>query len=173
MADDDNPRPDEPPARELDLETMASKLAREVARNLIPINEIRERYHLTETEYQNLVKSQHFAVRFTEELDLWSASTPKAINERITAKAGVMIEESIPQVFELIHDPAQPMAAKIQALQWASSLAGFSKKEGVVRDGGDKVRFNIYIGDKQVTFDKPIEPVTIEGTAILTDKTPT
>lgn len=174
MADDDNPRPDEPPLRELDLETMASKLAREIARNLIPIGEIRTRYDITESEYQKLIGSRVFSVRLAEEQEIWGASTPKAINERISAKAGVMVEEALPQVFEMIHDPQQSMAAKIQALQWASSLAGFSKREGPVKDLGDKVRFNIYIGDQKVIFDKTLDADAklIEGAVVLNDKVP-
>jgi hypothetical protein len=161
MADDDN---------RYAIETMASKLAREIARNLIPIGRIQERYHITEDEYQRIVGSNFFRLRLEEELELWNASTPKAIQERISAKSLTMIEESIPEVFELIHDKKQPMSAKIDALKWASSVAGLIKRDSGPADSSERVRFNIYIGDKQQSFDKPIDAPMIEGSSVLVDK---
>jgi hypothetical protein len=159
--------------QELNIETMASQLAREIARNLVPIGEIQERYRIDEDNYQRIVGSGFFKQRLEEELELWNASTPKAIGERISAKTATMIEESIPEVFDLIHDKKQPMAAKIDALKWASNVAGLIKRDTGGQSTGERVRFNIYIGEKQINIDKPlIEPPTIEGTQVLLDKQP-
>lgn len=160
--------------QELNIETMASRLAREIARNLVPLGTIKERYRIDEDDYQRLVGSTFFKLRLEEELELWGASTPKAINERITAKSATMIEESLPEIFDLIHDKKQPMAAKIEALKWASSVAGLIKKgEGREVGPGERVRFNIFIGEKQVSFEKSLEePKVIEGTAKLVHNEP-
>lgn len=160
--------------QELNIETMASQLAREIARNLIPLSEIQERYRLDEDQYQRIVGSSYFRLRLEEEQDLWNASTPKAINERIQAKTGTMIEESLPEIFDLIHDRKQPMAAKIDALKWASSVAGLIKRSDQSGGTAERVRFNIYIGEKQMAFDKPIaDAPVIDGTQLLLDKQPT
>jgi hypothetical protein len=158
MADDDN---------RYAIETLASKLAREIARNLVPLGRIQERYQIDETTYQSIVASHFFKHRLEEELDLWNASTPKAIQERISAKSLTMIEESLPEVWDLVHDKKQPMSAKIDALKWASSISGLIKKDTGPSDASERVRFNIYIGDKQVSFDKPIDAPVIEGSALL------
>jgi len=158
MADDDN---------RYAIETLASKLAREIARDLVPLNRIQERYRINEDEYQNIVGSSFFKLRLEEELELWNASTPKAIQERIVAKNLTMIEESIPEVWDLIHDKKQPMSAKIDALKWASSVAGLIKRDTGSGDPAERVRFNIYIGDKQQSFDKSIAAPAIEGTSVL------
>jgi hypothetical protein len=158
--------------QELNIETMASQLAREIARNLIPLGEIQQRYRIDEDDYQRIVGSNFFKQRLDEELELWNASTPKAIGERISAKTATMIEESIPEVFELIHDKKQPMAAKIDALKWAANMSGLIKRDSGAATG-ERVRFNIYIGEKQVNIDKPlIETPLIEGTQVLLDKQP-
>ena len=122
MAEPDYPEP-------VNYELMVSRLAREIARDLIPIEDICERYKLSEDEYQRLIKHPMFARRFQEELDIWNASTPKAITERIGAKAATMIEESIVEVYALIHDKNVPMAPKIEALKWASRIAGVGERE--------------------------------------------
>jgi hypothetical protein len=152
---------------------MVSRLAREIARDLIPIEEICERYKLSEDEYQRLIKHPMFARRFQEELDIWNASTPHAIGGRISAKTATMIEESLPEIYALIHDRNVPMAPKIEALKWASRVAGVGERENTQQTLGERVRFNIFIGDQKVSFDKEItDAKTIEGSATLVDKAP-
>ena len=157
----------------MNVELLASRLAREVARDLIPVDQICERYKIDDDTYQRILRHPMFQQRLQEELDIWNASTPRAITERISAKAATMIEESIIEVYELIHDKNQPMSAKIEALKWASKLAGVGEREAKDLLPGERVRFNIFIGDRKVSFDKQIEDAkVIEGAAILTDKDP-
>lgn len=166
MADEpDYPEP-------VNYELVVSRLAREIARDLIPVNEICERYKVTEDVYQRIIKHPMFARRFQEELDIWNASTPKAITERIGAKAATMIEESLPEIYSLIHDKNVPMAAKVEALKWAGRMAGIGERDVAQQTLGERVRFNIYIGDQKVSFDKEVEAKTIEGSAVLVDKAP-
>jgi len=158
----------------MNIELLASRLAREVARDLIPLDMILERYKLDEEDYQRILRSPIFAQRFQEELEIWNASNPQAIATRIGAKAATMIEESLEEVYALIHDKNQPMPAKIEALKWASRMAGIGEREamGAVVPGSN-VRFNIFIGDKKVSFEKDIpNEKTIEGSAVLVDKDP-
>lgn len=161
----------------LDRELLVSRIAREVARNLIPVDTICERYQLTSDDYHDLLQSPIFQRRLEEELDVWSASTPLAIAERIKSKAGTMIEESLLEVYEMIHDKGQPMVAKIRALEWASRMAGIGEVVPLgnlppgVTSGGSGVHFNIYIGGEKQAFQKA-DPKTVEGTAILIDKEP-
>jgi hypothetical protein len=150
-----------------DPEVLCFQLAREIARNIIPVDEIKERLHLSEEDYQRLIKTPIFAIRLKEEVDTWSASTPKATSERIETKLGTMIEESIPEIYALIHDKHQPMSAKIAALQWATNIAGFGKRDNGPAALGERVKFNIYIGDQKVSFDKALEAPVIEGTSTL------
>jgi len=167
MAEDINTEP--PP---VNVELLTSRLAREVARDLIPIEQICERYRIDDDTYQRILRHPMFQQRLQEELDIWGASTPRAITERISAKAATMIEESIIEVYELIHDKNQPMVAKIKALEWASRLAGVGQQESKDLLPGERVRFNIFIGDKKIEFDKEVPAKTIEGSAVLVDKDP-
>lgn len=166
MAEPDYPEP-------VNYELMVSRLAREIARDLIPIEEICERYKLDEDEYQRLIKHPMFAQRFQEELNIWNAPTPLARAERISAKTATMIEESLPEVYALIHDRNVPMAPKIEALKWAGRMAGIGEKDAQQQTLGERVRFNIFIGDQKVSFDKEIiDAKTIEGSSVLVDKAP-
>jgi ribosomal protein L7/L12 len=167
MPDENNPA--ETP---VNVELLASRLAREVARDLVPIDQICERYKIDEDTYNRILRHPLFQQRLQEEVDIWNASTPRAITERISAKAATMIEESLIEVYELVHDKNQPMSAKIEALKWASKLAGVGEREAKDLLPGERVRFNIYIGDKKVSLEKEVVPTTIEGSAVLVDKDP-
>ena len=92
-------------------------MAREIARDIYPPREIRVRYKLTEEEFDRITTSTFFQTRLKEELDLWNASDAKSIAVRIGTKAATMIEECLIEVYALVHDKSQPMAAKVSALQ--------------------------------------------------------
>ena len=155
----------------IDNELLISRLAREIARNLVPLNEICERYKLDEDEYQRILRHPMFKQRLEEELDVWNASTPKAIVERISSKAATMIEESLVEIYNLIHDRGQPMAPKIEALKWAARMAGVGDKDTTGQTLGERVRFNIYIGSEKVSFDKEAaDAKLIEGAVVLDGK---
>jgi hypothetical protein len=156
----------------VNVELLASRLAREVARDLVPIDQICERYKIDDDTYERILRHPLFQQRLQEEVDIWNASTPRAITERISAKAATMIEESLIEVYELVHDKNQPMSAKIEALKWASKLAGVGERETKDLIPGERVRFNIFIGDKKVSLEKEVVPTTIEGSAVLIDKDP-
>ena len=156
----------------VNTELLASRLAREVARDPVPIEQICERYQIDDEQYQRIIHHPMFQQRLQEELDIWNASTPRAITERISAKAATMIEESIVEVYELIHDKNQPMVAKVKALEWASRLAGVGQQESKDLLPGERVNFHIYIGDKKIELEKTVHPTTIEGSAVLIDKDP-
>lgn len=169
MADEHNAEPLPP----VNTELLASRLAREVARDLVPIETILDRLKIDEDEYQRILRHPMFQQRLQEEIDVWGVSTPRAITERISAKAATMIEESLIEVYTLIHDKNQPMSAKIEALKWASKLAGVGEREAKDLMPGERIRFNIFIGDKKVEIEKDVTPPpTIEGTAVLVDKDP-
>jgi hypothetical protein len=143
-----------------------SRMAREVARNLFPVDRIRDAYKLSVDEFDAIVGSQMFQQRLGEELEIWNASTPMAISTRISAKAATMIEESIAEVYTLIHDRAQPMAAKVEALKWASRIAGIGERAENASIG-DRVVLNINFtgagnGERSLHIEKVIEPLSVE-----------
>ena len=161
-------------------ELLVSRIAREVARNLVPIEMICERYGLSNEDYQDIIRHPMFETRLLEEQEVWGSSTSSSVHERIKAKTGTMIEESLLEVYDMIHDKSQPMASKIRALEWASEMAGFKETvalgnlpAGVVSNSGSGVHFNIYIGgEKQAFAQSAAQPKVVEGEAVLVDKEP-
>lgn len=146
-------------------ELVISRLARDVARNLIPLDQILRNSQISPKQYEQVVAHPFFKNRLEEELNAWAGD----VRTRVQAKAATLIEESLDEVYLLVHDKAQPMNHKIEALKWAARLAAMEDgaKEGVA----DKVVININLGgDRTLTFAKEVipEPKIIEGTAEVT-----
>lgn len=131
-------------------ELAISRLARDVARNLVPLNEILQNSQISPDQYEAMVSHPFFQSRLQEELNSWNGD----VRTRVAAKAATLIEDSLIEVYELIHDRSQPMPAKIEALKFAARLAAMD--EGAVRTSTEdnRVTINISIGDKTLSFDK-------------------
>lgn len=136
-------------------ETMIFRLAREVARNITPLADILKNYRLTQEQFDRVLDSPIFENRLREEVSIWNASDPMSAQGRIGVKALTMIEESMAEVYALIHDKEQPMSSKIEALKWASRMAGIGENASVKgADEDSRIKITINIGDQKVQFDK-------------------
>jgi hypothetical protein len=154
-------------------DVLISRLARDLARSLFPQQKIRESYRLTTEQFEKLLDTEYFRTRLQEEIEIWHAATPASVLTRIQAKSATLIEDSLVEVYTLIHDRTQPLAAKVEALKWAARMAGAGENQQVRRDDQERIRFNIYIDNKKVVFDKePLPPAVIDGSATLVDKDP-
>ena len=72
-----------------------------------------------------------------------------------------MIEESLMEVYDLIHDKSQPLSGKVEALKFAARLA--SMGEGAQVDTSEKIIFNISIGGSAAKIRNPAISPVIEG----------
>jgi hypothetical protein len=142
-------------------DTIISKLAREIARNLYPTAEIRDQFKLTVEEFDEATNTPFFQVRLAEEVSLWN--DPKNAEVRVKAKSGTLVEESLPEIYRLIHDPTQPMAAKVAALQTVARFAFDNPNiKGSSDDSDRRVKITINIDGKSLSFDKE-KPKIIDG----------
>lgn len=148
-------------------EVTISQLAREVARDILPTDAVLKRFNLTTQTYETIVDLPFFQRRLEEELAIWNGSDSYSIRQRVAAKAATLIEESLIEVFDLIHDKDQPMSGKVEALKFVARLAAMD--QGAVRqDDGpsdSKVVINISFNGEKATFTKEKAP--------LLDVTPT
>lgn len=149
-----------------------SRLAREIARDILPLEDILKTYNLTAEDYDQIVDTKFFQVRLGEEIQLWNASDPLSIAKRIETKAATMVEDCLLEVYALIHDRDQPMTAKVEALKWAARMAGMGEAARQTgSDGGVKITINV--GGNSLEFDKEkkLPERVIDGTVV--DLTPT
>jgi len=147
-----------------------SRLARELARDIKPLKEILEVFRLSADDFDKMSEGKFFQVRLAEEIQLWNASDPLSVAKRIETKAATLVEDCLLEVFALIHDPQQPMNAKVEALKWAARMAGMGDNSAKA-DASGGVKITINIGDQKLDFDKERLPSrVIDGTVV--DLTP-
>ena len=147
-----------------------SRLAREIARDIKPMDEILKQFGLSAEQFDAVADSGFFQTRLNEETQLWNASDPYSVAKRIETKAATMIEDCLLEVYALIHDRAQPMAAKIEALKWAARMAGLGETAKGGADTGAGVKITINLGREKLEFDK--EKRLHEGVTDVVDLTP-
>jgi hypothetical protein len=149
--------------RTLITDITVSKLARDIARDLIDIKDILRIHQITLAQYEQIIESKLFQVRLDEEVASWASDA----KTRIRAKATTILEEGLVEMFDLVHSPAQPMSAKIEGLKFLAKLSAMEPGQNQV-DASEKVIFNITIGAKELHFEQQREdPKVIEGEATL------
>lgn len=132
-------------------DVLISQLAREVARDLMPTDAVLKRFRLDSQTYERVLDLPFFQHRLEEELAIWNGSDSNSIRARIAAKAATVIEESLMEVFDLVHDKSQPLSGKVEALKFAARLASMGEGSGV--DTSEKVIINITFGQDKLHFE--------------------
>lgn len=144
-----------------------SRLAREISRNLKPLELTLEQLKISNEQWENIQNSPIFSQRLIEEAAMWSASTKRSIEDRIATKAAVMVEELLIDAVGMVQNVELPGVARVQSLNFLANMARLGDK-AVRDDGSGRVQINIHIGGKKLSFDKETtEPKTIEGEATV------
>jgi len=144
------------------------KLARDIARDITPVPDLLKAYQLSLPQYEEIVSGRIFQQRLEEELAAWNSDG----RARIQAKAMAIVEEGLLELFDLIHNPSQPMAAKIEALKFTAKLASL-EQGAMALDPEERIVFNITIGGHRHRFeDQRAEPKVIEGEVTQLGKSP-
>jgi hypothetical protein len=153
-------------------EITISRLARDIARDIVPVTDILKTHHLSVQQYEGILNTKIFQTRLEEEVSSWASNG----RERIAAKAMAIVEEGLLELFDLIHDRAQPMTAKIEALKFTAKLAAM-ENGATELDPDDKIVFNITINGQRKTFeDRAADPAeaakVIDGEVTQLGNTP-
>jgi len=136
-------------------DVLISRLAREIARDMRPLNQILESYRLDAEGFDQVADDRFFQTRLAEETALWNAPDALSISQRIKTKAATIVEDCLLEALVLIHDKNQPMSAKVEMLKWAARMAGLGENAHVQGSAEDRqVKITINIGDKRLEFDK-------------------
>lgn len=144
---------DAPPERVI-TEIDISRLAREIARDLRPLELTLEQMRITSEQWDRIQNNPIFHTRMIEEAQLWSASTKQNVRERVALKASFMVEELLLDAVGMVQDVGLPGAARVQALQFIAKMGHLGEGPLSKDDGSGRVQINILIGDQKLRFDK-------------------
>jgi tRNA A37 N6-isopentenylltransferase MiaA len=131
-----------------------SRLAREIARDLRPLELTLEQLHISSEQWDRIQNNPIFQTRMVEEAQVWSASTKKNIHERVATKAAAMVEELLFEAVDMVQDKELPGSARVLALQFIAKMGHLGEATMSKDDGSGRVQINIMIGGEKVSFDK-------------------
>lgn len=136
------------------------KLAREIAMDIRPIDEILKSYEVDTYAWDVIQQNFTFKGYLRGAIEEWNSATNT--QERVRLKALAMVEEALPEFYGRMHDADEALQHKTEVLKTITKLAGLERQVGEL-GGGEKFTVTINLGaDQQVRIEKDITPqVTI------------
>lgn len=132
-----------------------SRLAVEVAVQIRPISEVLTAYSISRSDLVRKLKDPMFRDMVKQAKSIWSSDL--SIKERIRLKAQVCVEDSLLEVFGIVHNVDMAVPAKLDAFKQLARVAEVDSPER--GKGGDGSRFTV-----SINLGDTIKPVIIEGT---------
>lgn len=158
----------EPDGTELFLVDFA-RLAREIAMQMFPVEEVIKAHQLTDEEWQNIANHPKFQSILADMVVEWnSASNVKA---RVKMKAATGLEMVLEEYITAVWDQTIPLTQRVEAGKF---LARLGELDGQVIGGGQAgggVTINIGMGPTMAPLQLEVAapPITIEGEKVEED----
>lgn len=137
------------------------KLSAEIAKNIQPLDAILERFGIEPEVWEEICRLPRFATLLQSKTEEWNSAGNT--RERVELKALSFVEEGMPELYERVHDPREPLAAKVKAFEIIGRFAGIGLKNEGGGGGGEGMKVTINIGGDQITFEKDITPQVIDA----------
>lgn len=136
------------------------KLAREIAMDIRPLDEILQVHEVVASDWEVMQKSGTFQRYLRSAIEEWSSATNAA--ERVRAKSLAMVEESLPEFYARMHDSRETLPAKTELLKTIARFAGVGASPDFKNGGGEKMVVTINLGaDNQLRIERDMK--TVEG----------
>lgn len=148
-------------ANQLDLEHLSATICAELAAGLNDAAGIRAKYGISQLQWDKLKKSPVFRNMLAEAIQEWKGDLNAG--KRITKKSEIMLEDSLPVLYEIAHDKESPRQQKLDAIKAMGVFAGRTNSRGEANGaqvGPAGATINITIETK----DGERAGVTIDGT---------
>lgn len=131
-----------------------SRLAVEIAVQLRPVPEILKQYGLSRKDLVRKLKDPMFRDMVKQAKSLWNSDL--SVKERIRLKSQVLVEDSILEIFSILHNRDNAIPARLDAFKQLARVAEVDSPDRSNADTGNRFTVSINLGEK-------IAPVIIEG----------
>ncbi len=135
------------------------KLAREIAMDIRPVEEILAAHSVSQDRWEKIQRVPHFQNLLKSEIESWQSATNTA--ERVRLKSLAFVEEALPEFYARAHDRREPLNSRVEVLKTVAKFAGIG---GTVDGGvaGERLSVTINLGgDHSLKIEKNVTP-TIE-----------
>jgi hypothetical protein len=131
------------------------KLAREIAMDIQPIDNILRDNGVDGDQWENIQANTRFRMLLETETSAWGS----ALNtqERLRLKSAAALEEWLPELFTRMNDRNENLNAKVEAGKLISRWAGVGGTGTQTVEGGEKFSVTINLGaDNQIKIEKEV-----------------
>jgi hypothetical protein len=142
-----------------------ARLIWELVAKIRSTKEVLENYGLTQTDLANKLRDKMFVGAYKEAKSVWASDLN--VQQRIKFKSGLLLEDSLQDIFCIIKDPAMGVTAKLEATKQLGQLSQtINPKPSAAGEGGSGFKLTINLGsdNKSVIIDGN----AIEGARALT-----
>jgi hypothetical protein len=131
-----------------------SRLAVEIAVQLRPVPEILKQYDLSRKDLVRKLKDPMFRDMVKQAKSLWNSDL--SVKERIRLKSQILVEDSILEIFSMVHNRDNAIPARLDAFKQLARVAEVDSPDRSNADTGSRFTVSINLGEK-------MSPVIIEG----------
>lgn len=131
-----------------------SRLAVEIAVQLRPVPEILKQYDLSRKDLVRKLKDPMFRDMVKQAKSLWNSDL--SVKERIRLKSQILVEDSILEIFSMVHNRDNAIPARLDAFKQLARVAEVDSPDRSNADTGSRFTVSINLGET-------MSPVIIEG----------
>lgn len=131
-----------------------SRLAVEIAVQLRPVPEILKQYNLSRKDLVRKLKDPMFRDMVRQAKSLWNSDL--SVKERIRLKSQILVEDSILEIFSMVHNRDNAIPARLDAFKQLARVAEVDSPDRSNADTGSRFTVSINLGET-------MSPVIIEG----------
>lgn len=144
----------------VDFSLLNAHIATELATGLSDATSIRERYGITDPQWDTIKKNPAFRAMLAEALQKWRGDTNASA--RIQLKADIVLEDAIPAYDNMIHNANVPASERINAGKLLAQLAGRTSREGAAGpiSGGFTLNINLHGSSEKLVIDGQALPIS-------------
>ena len=144
----------------LGLEDLSATICAELAAGLSDAAGIKDKYDLSDAQWNKLKRAPAFRSMLKEAIQDWSGDLNAG--KRITKKAEIMLEDSLEVIYGIAKNSETPSQHRLESTKQMAALAGRNAKEAAGASGGDnRAVINIIIDSGK---SEP-QTVTIDATS--------
>ena len=131
-----------------------SRLAVELAVRLRPVPDIIAAYGISAKTLSVKLRDPMFRDMVKQAKSLWNSDL--SVKERIRLKSQVLVEDSLLEIFSMVHNQENAVPAKLDAFKQLARVAEVDSPDRGKGDSGSRFTVSINLGDT-------VKPVVIEG----------
>lgn len=140
-----------------------ARLVWELVANISPAREILKRHGLTIADFAAKKNDRMFVAAYKEAASVWKSDMN--VQQRIKFKAGLLLEDSLQDLFVIIKDPNMAASLKMEATKQLGQLSQTINPKQTTSTEGSQFKLTINLGETSA------KTVTIDGNALANPAT--